>query len=266
MILHRYEQGRSMYNNWDKLAWYNSAEWFVRTSLFGLIRNNLEQFGTILQMRIESAEFTNELVTTNYNFPVASLLKGRCDAHRLPHAKNDSDDVSGLKNSTRLPGRTSAGHPRAVRSSRTGIFRRAPKFSNLARGEGETGEGLSRPACVPVIFSYVLYLSRRVHTLVLVTRSWRASARTNKIFRVNEVRDAAPPGEPLISTSHTWIQLRRTSIRESSPRPFFFLSPVFPPVYFRACVRMRVHVRARESACWVNVRVRSSRVTYDATH
>lgn len=155
----------------------------------------------------------------------------------------------------------------AVRSSRTGIFRRAPKFSNLARGGGEWGRAIAARVCVPVIFSYVLYLSRRVHTLVLVTRSWRASARTNKIFRVNEVRDAAPPGEPLISTSHTWIQLRRTSIRESSPRPFFSSRPCSRiPSCVRACVRMRVHVRARASACWVNVRVRSSRVTYDAMH
>lgn len=96
----------------------------------------------------------------------------------------------------------------------------------------------------PVIFSYVLYLSQRVHyTLVPVTRSWRASAWTNKIFRVNEVRDATSPVEPLISTSHTWIQLRRTSIRESS-LPGFFSSPSRTPLSCAyICVRVYMCVR-----------------------
>lgn len=144
--------------------------------------------------------------------------------HRLSYARNDSgSSILAWKILHTSPrSRTWVGRPRAARSSRAEIFRRAPKFSNPAQPSYLAGR-----VRFPVIFSYVLYLSRRVHyTLVPVTRSWRASARTNKIFRVNEVRDAASPVEPLISTSHTWIQLRRTSIRESSLPGFFPLARI----------------------------------------
>lgn len=190
--------------------------------------------------------------------------------HQLRYAENDCCDVSGLKNFTRFSGWTSASHPDRPFISRRNISQSSEILESRTQRRGRRERAIGRGVCVPVIFSYVLYLSRRVHTLVLVTRSWRASARTNKIFRVNEVRDAAPPGEPLISTSHTWIQLRRTSIRESSPRIFFPLGRIARPYALRACVRIHAYVCActcvRGSACWVNVRVRSSRVTYDATH
>lgn len=164
--------------------------------------------------------------------------------HRLSYARNDSG-------SSILAGKILHTSPRslpehgsvvpAARSSRAEIFRRAPKFPNRAHPGYLAGR-----VRFPVIFSYVLYLSRRVHyTLVPVTRSWRASARTNKIFRVNEVRDATSPVEPLISTSHTWIQLRRTSIRESA-LPGFFSSPSRTPL---SCAYVCVHVYTCVCVC-----------------
>lgn len=172
--------------------------------------------------------------------------------HRLSYARNDSG--SGI-----LAGKILHTSPRSLPEH--GSLHSCPFIScwNISQGseilESRAPGVISPVACVfPVIFSYVLYLSRRVHyTLVPVTRSWRASARTNKIFRVNEVRDATSPVEPLISTSHTWIQLRRTSIRESS-LPGFFSSPSRTPLSCAyVCARVCVHVCAcvGESACWV---------------
>lgn len=106
--------------------------------------------------------------------------------------------------------------------------------------------------------------ARTLHPRPRITRSWRASARTNKIFRVNEVRDAASPVEPLISTSHTWIQLRRTSIRESS-LPGFFPFARIHLYHVRTFAYMSVCACVRESVCWIfNIRVCNSRVTYDS--